>query len=140
MSDGPTLMKPAGKSSPSPEGWATRCAKKLHQALSSANKIQRGPAFGTWIKEFTTLAHEVADFNGYDVEESQDIVTTILDWYCDNVKDRYIPQALSGSSFRTKYDDIVAAKQKREEHPDSATITLDDGTKFHPSDYQPWRK
>ena len=82
------------------------CAKKLYDTLSRKRKISAQPNYNSWKRSFKDL-----------VEKDKvlpSIIKNVLDWYCNNFQEPFVPEALCGSSFRKKFDRIVAAMERSE--------------------------
>lgn len=77
------------------------CAARLRDGLYAANSINGGYKLNSWAKEFRLLL----DALGGD----GDRLERVLAWYVKNVGREYVPVAMCGRSFRTKFGQIEMA-------------------------------
>lgn len=93
-----------------------RLAKEvLYPGLRDAGRIVTAPHLPSWGKTLDKLLARVkvkAGLNG----NTAAYVKAVMKDHVAHVKDKYQPQALSAEAFARKFDDIVAARDRRRRH------------------------
>jgi hypothetical protein len=86
-----------------------RWAKELHDALVKKGKLMRKPKLSSWAAELRSLRSLVGEAR----------FEACLDWYCDNVGKKFVPEAFSAASVKTKFSSIESAmvRAKEKEKP-----------------------
>lgn len=104
--------QPASAAVQAREGIFREMADDLHDAIRSIRKIDYTDYLPAWSRELEMLHKR------QKVERER--IQTVLKWYCkqirrgmDHLKAKYIPHAFSGRAFRTKFDRIAVAMEKR---------------------------
>lgn len=90
-------------------------ATRLYRALVQTRRITRLPNFGEWTSEFDKLLKAVNAAR----------VLRVLDWYCSNHTQAYMPQAFSAEQFRKKFESIEAKMVAAVERVSVAPVTPD---------------
>ncbi len=87
------------------EKWKD-CAEKLNDAVKEETGVDRSQNTGQWANSFRLL-------NERD-KVDEDKIREVLDWYVGEVGngDKYLPQAYSGNTFRTKFPKLIQAKRR----------------------------
>lgn len=75
-------------------------AKALAAAVKQVTKVQQGYSLKSWAAEFTRLEKMLAG--------DQQRLQTALDWYCQNIAQKFTPMAYSARTFRIKFVQIEA--------------------------------
>lgn len=82
-----------------------KCASLLYEAVRSKLRLLRPCSLKHWAKAFAKLRKEVDD---------KSRVMKVLRWYCLHLGDKYIPVALSGEGFRSKFLQIELAMKRQD--------------------------
>lgn len=103
----PSLLKPS--LSTKKQDKYHQAASKLWNALGERNLLDKRSSINQWTKTFKETVNKL--------ELEWDRVSTVLDWYCDNIKGDRVPQAFSAKTFLTKFFNIEASMEiaKRKE-------------------------
>lgn len=97
-------------------------ARQLHAAVSTVKKIQY--LAKTWAGDFVQLLKS---------KEAEEVKATLA-WYCEHIKDDYVPSAHSGRMFRLKYVRIREAMVRSDTGiviSTRAAALADDLLRFH---------
>lgn len=81
-------------------------ANKLKQAVTKKKAINRRWSLKTWTHQFHLLAR--------DLNQDHARLDKVLDWFCSNLDDRYVPLAHSAKGFRDKFTRIEEAMKRRQ--------------------------
>ena len=81
------------------------CSVKLHRAAKNIKRITKRANIKSWVGQFKKL-------NTLDKVKKK-LIKEILVWYIDHISQEYIPEAFSAKSFREKFEQIVAAKERK---------------------------
>lgn len=83
-----------------------KCTLQFRKALEIKGKISHKlGSCKSWDIQFAVLRR--------NHDESK--IKTVLDWYCDNLGDKFIPEAFSAKAFRFKFESIESAIGRTEE-------------------------
>ncbi len=101
------LHNPKNKSKPSLFDKA--CARQLREAVKKFTRTLPSSKLSTDAQSFRLLREQ----NGI----SQERLENVLDWFCDHIKNQFVPRAHSGKTFREKFIKIEDAIERMGETP-----------------------
>lgn len=108
------------------------CAKSLAEGLRKSNLLGKYSA-NKWAKEFHLLIHKD--------KISSDRIQKVLDYYVPVIaRDRWVPQVLSGSAFRTKFIQLEQFVQRDKEKNPQIEITERAKKNCNWIDHMDWKK
>ena len=97
-------------------------AQQLISILKKHKLMVRGkrPPIEEWSTQFRLLRTKE--------EVSAKKIQQVLDWYCQNVQDEYVPRALNAKQFRYKFFQLTQARKRHQETPEKKEIVISDWT------------
>lgn len=93
-------------------------AGQLRSGCAGAGVISTS-SVKTWAHQFYLLRKEAEPIEPGRVQR-------VLDWYCANLKEEYIPQGWCGKTFRAKFSQIEAAMFRRHDRDLDVPVVSDD--------------
>jgi len=112
-------LVPETTSQSTPSKFDVDCATKLKETLQSKNLVTRPVSIKKWSNEFRILRKT----------NKKAIIKSVLKWYCDKARQKYVSVALSAGSFRRKFDNLKHQSENQftssspKEHKEYDTIT-----------------
>lgn len=106
------LVPEPKRSKPTP--FDLQCAKQLLSILVKHLHIAGPKSATTWSVSFRYL-RKVDGF-------SEHSISSMLNWYEANIKNDYMPLIHSAKTFRAKYNQLEAAKARKEKSADSVAV------------------
>ena len=91
---------------PEDKEYNHQAASFLAGMLLKTGKIKHTPDLEKWSDEFRKL-REIDETSLHNIQ-------SVLTWYTEHIKDPYVPQAFSATSFRAKFPRLVAAMKRGE--------------------------
>ena len=86
----------------SPEPFDMMCSLQLHDALIAKKIWTRHAISKKWPNQFRILRKS----------NDQELIENVLDWYCQNILGRFILRCQSATSFRKKFNGLLAAMER----------------------------